>query len=74
MLKTESALMAFISVRSGGGGRLKALALRFFAPRPEGRGLFSEFLSSHILILELHYCALMTFPPKKIKPCGEKKK
>ena len=37
-------------IRSGGGGALKAPPLRFFA-------------LTH-LILELHYCALVTFPKK----------
>ena len=73
MVKTESALMAFNSVRSGGGGGVEALALRFFASRPGGRGTFFRIFDLTHLILELHYCALMTFPPKKIKPCGKKK-
>ena len=37
-------------IRSGGGGALKAPLLRIFAP-------------TH-LILELHYCAFVTFPKK----------
>ena len=37
-------------IRSGGGGALKAPPLRFF-------------VLMH-LILELHYCALVTFPKK----------
>ena len=40
----------FNPIRSGGGGALKAPPLRFFA-------------LAH-LILELHYCALVTFPKK----------
>ena len=49
----------FNPIRSRGGGALKAPPLRFFA-------------LTH-LILELHYCALVTFPQKFPKtPCGEK--
>ena len=44
-------------IRSGGG--FKSPPLRFFA-------------LTH-LILELHYCALVTFPKNSLTPCGEKK-
>ena len=44
----------------GGGGALKAPPLRFFA-------------LTH-LILELHYCALVTFPKKYFKHRVAKKK
>ena len=42
-----------------GGGALKA-------PPP------LRFFSLTHLILELHYCALVTFTQKSLTPCGEK--
>ena len=47
----------FNPIRSGGGG-FKSPPLRFFA-------------LTH-LILELHYCKLVTFPKNSLTPCGEK--
>ena len=48
--KLSPSLHSLNPIRSGGGGALKAPPLRFFA-------------LTH-LILELHYCALVTFPKK----------
>ena len=51
--------MSFNPIRSGGGGALKAPPpLRFFA-------------LTH-LILELHYCALVTFSKISLTQCVEK--
>ena len=50
-------LIRFNPIRSGGG------ALK--APPP-------IFALTH-LILELHYCALVTFPKNSLTPCGDKK-
>ena len=46
-----------LTLYDSGGGALKA-PLRFFA-------------LTH-LILELQYCALVTFPKNRLTPCGEK--
>ena len=52
-------MRCFNSIRSGGGAlkALKAPPLRVFA-------------LTH-LILELHYCAFVTFPKNSLTPCGK---